>query len=73
MTTHAPALFTAEKLTFGFPGKQVLDAVDFRLHAGTITCLLGGNGAGKTTLFNLITGQCWRRFRERCTRITFRT
>ena len=56
MTTHVPAMFTAEKLTFSFPGKQVLDAVSFTLRAGTITCLLGGNGAGKTTLFNLITG-----------------
>jgi ABC-type branched-subunit amino acid transport system ATPase component len=56
MTSHAPTVFTAEKLSFSFPGKQVLDAVDFSLHAGTITCLLGGNGAGKTTLFNLISG-----------------
>lgn len=56
MTNHASTVFTAEKLSFSFPGKQVLDAVDFSLRAGTITCLLGGNGAGKTTLFNLITG-----------------
>ncbi|MGC1378717.1 MAG: ATP-binding cassette domain-containing protein [Anaerolineales bacterium] len=56
MSNHVRAVFRAEKLTFAFPGKQVVDAVDFALHAGTITCLLGGNGAGKTTLFNLVTG-----------------
>jgi len=56
MTTHAPPMLTAEHLTFGFPGRQILDAVGFALHPGTITCLLGGNGAGKTTLFNIITG-----------------
>ena len=49
-------MLTAEHLTFGFPGRQILDAVGFALHPGTITCLLGGNGAGKTTLFNINTG-----------------
>ena len=43
MTTHAPPMLTAEHLTFGFPGKQILDAVGFALRPGTITCLLGGN------------------------------
>jgi ABC-type cobalamin/Fe3+-siderophores transport system ATPase subunit len=56
MTNHAPTVFTAKKLSFSFPGKQVLDAVDFSLHAGTITCLLGGNGAGKTTLLKATYG-----------------
>ena len=48
-------MLTAEHLSFGFPGRQILDAVSFALHPRTITCLLGGNGAGKTTLFNIIT------------------
>lgn len=46
----------AEKLSFGFTKRKILDAVDFCLRPASITCLLGGNGAGKTTLFNLITG-----------------
>ena len=56
MTSHAHPVLFAENLSFSHPGKRILDAVGFSLHAGTITCLLGGNGAGKTTLFNLITG-----------------
>jgi len=56
MTTHAFPTLTAEHLTLGFPGRQILDAVGFALHPGTIICLLGGNDAGKTTLFNIITG-----------------
>lgn len=51
-----PAMLTVERLTFGFPGRTLLDRADFRLRPGAITCLLGGNGAGKTTLFNLVTG-----------------
>jgi len=56
MCPHAHDTLVAERLSYRFPGRRILDAVDFTLHAGTITCLLGGNGAGKTTLFNLITG-----------------
>ena len=56
MTSHAHPVLFAENLSFSHPGKRILNAVGFSLHAGTITCLLGGNGAGKTTLFNLITG-----------------
>ncbi|OGT89384.1 MAG: hypothetical protein A2514_15690 [Gammaproteobacteria bacterium RIFOXYD12_FULL_61_37] len=56
MNNHALPTLAAEKLSYSFPGRRVLDGVDFSLHAGQITCLLGGNGAGKTTLFNLITG-----------------
>lgn len=49
-------MLAADQLSFGYPGKTILDGVSFQLKQGQITCLLGGNGAGKTTLLNLITG-----------------
>ena len=35
---------------------HVLHDVDFRVHPGTVTALIGDNGAGKTTLIKCITG-----------------
>jgi len=35
--------------------KTVLDGVDLRVNAGTVTALLGPNGAGKTTIVNILT------------------
>lgn len=49
-------MLVVEQLSFGFPGRTILDRVSFQLRPGVVTCLLGGNGSGKTTLFNLITG-----------------
>ena len=49
-------MFAVKQLSFGFPGRDILDRVSFDLRPGTITCLLGGNGSGKTTLFNIVTG-----------------
>ena len=49
-------MFAVKQLSFGFPGRDILNAVSFDLRPGTITCLLGGNGSGKTTLFNILTG-----------------
>lgn len=49
-------MLVVEQLTFGFPGRVLLDSVSFDLRPHAVNCLLGGNGSGKTTLFNLITG-----------------
>lgn len=49
-------MLAVEQLSFGFPGRTILDGVSFQVQPGAATCLLGGNGSGKTTLFNLITG-----------------
>lgn len=40
-----------------FGGVEVLDDIDLRLSAGSVTGLVGPNGAGKTTLLNMIAGQ----------------
>lgn len=50
------AMISVKDLSFGFPGRALLDNVSFDLKAGSVTCLLGGNGSGKTTLFNLLSG-----------------
>jgi ABC-type branched-subunit amino acid transport system ATPase component len=49
-------MLKVKDLSFGFPGRVLLDDISVELRAGAITCLLGGNGSGKTTLFNLISG-----------------
>ena len=39
-----------DDLEVGFPGRTVLDGVDFQLFPGELVSLLGDNGSGKTTL-----------------------
>ncbi len=43
-------MITVDKLIFEYPGLRALDAVSFKIAAGSITALVGPNGAGKTTL-----------------------
>ncbi len=43
-----------EGVSFEYPGVRALDAVTFRIEAGSITALVGPNGAGKTTLLRLL-------------------
>jgi ABC-2 type transport system ATP-binding protein len=46
---------TVQNLTFSYGQKKALDNVNFQIHSGECTILLGANGAGKSTLFSLIT------------------
>jgi macrolide transport system ATP-binding/permease protein len=46
----------ADGLTFGFPGRPVLDGVGVSASAGDRVGVVGENGAGKTTLLRLLAG-----------------
>jgi ABC-type bacteriocin/lantibiotic exporter with double-glycine peptidase domain len=45
-----------QKVSFGFPGKEVLKDLDFSMDPGNCVALVGSNGAGKTTLVHLLLG-----------------
>ncbi len=44
----------AEKLSFGFPQKELFHNISFTLEANRHCVLIGSNGAGKTSLINLL-------------------
>lgn len=46
-------MLKAINLTKNYNGHAALDALDLRVGAGEVFCLLGANGAGKTTTINL--------------------
>ncbi len=52
------AILTINSLEFSYEPEQknVLNAISFEIHSGTITAILGPNGAGKTTLIHLLLG-----------------
>ncbi|WP_136520541.1 ATP-binding cassette domain-containing protein [Cellulomonas telluris] len=47
----------AEGVTFGYPGRPVLDALDLTVSAGDRIGLVGENGAGKSTLLGVLAGR----------------
>ena len=47
-------MISAEKLSFGFGGKELFHGISFSLEEGSHCALIGSNGAGKTTLTNLL-------------------
>ena len=51
----ASNIFTVKNLSFSYGKQQVLNGLDFSLHEGRSTTLIGANGCGKSTLFNLMT------------------
>ena len=55
MTTPVLELFD---LSAGYGNVAIVRDFSARLHAGTITTLIGGNGAGKSTLLRAIYGTC---------------
>jgi D-xylose transport system ATP-binding protein len=54
--TAAPPLLEARGLYKSFGPVQVLRDVDFSVHAGQVTALVGDNGAGKSTLVKCVAG-----------------
>ena len=49
-------ILRTENITKVFPGTVALDQVNYNIHQGKITVLVGENGAGKSTLMKILVG-----------------
>jgi ABC-type cobalamin/Fe3+-siderophores transport system ATPase subunit len=49
-------LLGVRDVSFGYPGRRVLNSVGFTAHAGEFIVLMGINGAGKSTLLDILAG-----------------
>ena len=47
-------MIKVEKLTHGFPAKDLYNDISFTLEAGQHAVLIGSNGSGKSTLVDMI-------------------
>ena len=56
--TGAPRdeVLSLDGVSLWLSGREILHEVEFSLHAGELTGLIGSNGAGKTTIFKVILG-----------------
>jgi iron complex transport system ATP-binding protein len=55
MSPHADLAVELVGLGVDFPGKRILDAIDWRVPRGSCAAILGPNGSGKSTLLRAIT------------------
>lgn len=54
-------MIQVEKLSYGFPDKDLYKDISFTLTAGQHCALIGSNGCGKSTLVDLLMhpDKCW--------------
>ncbi|MFB4313997.1 ABC transporter ATP-binding protein [Actinomadura sp. 21ATH] len=50
------AMLSVDRVSFGYPGRRVLDDVSLRVRSGELVALVGLNGCGKSTLLRLAAG-----------------
>lgn len=46
----------AQKLSFGYDDREIIDRLDFTIKKGSICAVMGESGTGKSTLFKLLLG-----------------
>ncbi len=51
-----PSIIELRQVSFSYPGKPVLQEVNFHVHPGEFLAVVGPNGGGKTTLLKLMLG-----------------
>jgi iron complex transport system ATP-binding protein len=50
------SLLSVRGVSYGYPGRRVLDSVSFSADSGEFVVLMGVNGAGKSTLLDIVAG-----------------